>query len=63
MGCNNYNNCCGGKKGGLFEGYEAFWIVVILAIVIIWVQSYGEGKNNNCGHSCGCNNNCGNVCC
>lgn len=43
MGCNNgncgcgNNNCCGGK-GGFFEGYEAFWIIVVIAIVIIWVQ-------------------------
>lgn len=35
--CNNNNNCCGGK-GGFFEGYEAFWIIVVIAIVIIWVH-------------------------
>lgn len=59
MGCNH-------NRGGLFDGYEAFWIIVVIAIVIIWVH-YTCGGNNGCG--CGCNfddccgtNNC-NSCC
>ena len=56
MGCNCNN------RGGFFEGYEAFWIIVVIAIVIIWVH-YLCG--NSCCHSfadcCG-TNNC-NSCC
>ena len=57
MGCNCNN------RGGFFEGYETFWIIVVIAIVIIWVH-YLCG-NNGCCHSfddcCG-TNNC-NSCC
>ncbi len=66
MGCNR-------NRGSLFEGYEAFWIIVVIAIVIIWVHymcggncGCGCNNGNNCG--CGgfddcCNNNCCNSCC
>ena len=38
MGCNNNCNCgCGNNgRGFFFDGCETFWIVVIIAIVIIW---------------------------
>ena len=63
MGCNNNNCGCGNYRGGFFQGYEAFWIIVVIAIVIIWVHYYCAGNNgcgcNNCYMSdCGCNNNC-----
>ena len=61
---------CNRNKGtGIFAGYQAFWIVVVIAIVIIWVH-YGIGCNGvvdscgcsgdsgdcgNCGGTCGCN--------
>ena len=41
MGCNCNN------RGGFFEGYEAFWIIVVIAIVIIWVH-YLCGNNGCC---------------
>lgn len=72
MGCNNNCNCnCGygnNRGNGIFGGYEAFWIIVVVAIVIIWVHYYCVGNNgcgcgnngcfNNCMPDCGCNNNC-----
>ena len=70
MGCNNNCNCgCGNNhcKGGFFQGYETFWIIVVIAIVIIWVHYYCVGNNNGCNNNgcfnpcvpdCGCNNNC-----
>lgn len=68
--CNNNcnsNNCC---RSGFFANYQPFWIIVVVAIVIIWVH-YGAGAwggcgggwggcNNNC--NCGCENDC-NPCC
>lgn len=48
--------CCNNERHGFFEGAEAFWIIVVIAIVIIWVHYY-NGCGNNCGMSC--NNNCG----
>lgn len=69
--CNNCNSC--GRGNGFFANYQPFWIIVVIAIVIIWVH-YGCGAwggncgcccNNGCDNDCGCNNNCGcgNGCC
>ncbi len=44
---------------------STFWIVVIIALVILWIQpsfknncgcgcNDGCGENNNCGCGCGC---------
>lgn len=71
MCCNNYNR---GQCGGIFQNYQAFWIVVVVAIVVIWVHYAGCGCNNYicCEHDrgCGCNpccdpccNPCCNPCC
>ena len=58
--CNNNCNSCG--NGGFFGNYQAFWIIVVIAIVVIWVH-YGACGNNCCGRlNCGCENNC-NPCC
>ncbi len=38
--------------GGVFQNCQAFWIIVVLAIMIVWVH-YAS-----CGNSCG-----GNICC
>jgi len=57
MCCNdNYNCCC--RRPGFFEGNETFWIIVVIAIVIIWVHYTGSNncQNRICG--CGCNNEC-----
>lgn len=56
MGCNH-------NRGGFFDGYEAFWIIVVIAIVIIWVH-YTCCGNNGCGcyDDCCGTNNC-NSCC
>ncbi len=57
-----YCNPCNRRGTGFFEGYQAFWIIVVIAIVIIWVH-YGVG-NNGCympcydTNDCGCNNHC-----
>ena len=50
MGCNNNCNCgCGNNgRGFFFDGCETFWIVVIIAIVIIWVHYYGSGHGGCC---------------
>ena len=40
MCCNNYNR---GQCGGIFQNYQAFWIVVVVAIVVIWVHYAGSG--------------------
>lgn len=52
---------CNKKGTGIFAGYQAFWIIVVIAIVIIWVHcgsGFGGGGNNNC---C-CDNDCDNPC-
>ena len=51
--------------GGLFQNYQTFWIVVIIAIVIVWVHYNAWGPTclggccaeGYCGDGCG-NNNC-----
>lgn len=58
------NNCnytpCNCNRGGFFANYQAFWIVVVIAIVIIWVH---YGANGCCGPmNCGCEHDC-NPCC
>ena len=65
--CNNCNSC--GRGNGFFANYQPFWIIVVIAIVIIWVHygcgAWGNGCcnscccNNGCDNDCGCNNNCG----
>ena len=66
MGCNNNCNCgCGNNgRGFFFDGCETFWIVVIIAIVIIWVHYYGSCQGGCC-NGCYGNNmpDCGNKCC
>lgn len=57
MGCNR-------NRGSLFEGYETFWIIVVIAVVVIWAH-YLCGCGGNCG--CGsyddcCTNNCSPCC-
>lgn len=54
MGCNR-------NKGGFFGGYEAFWIIVVIAIVIIWVHCCHNA--GGCGCDCGFDDCCGNNCC
>lgn len=62
MCCNNNNRSC---MGGLFQNYQTFWIVVIIAIVIVWVHYTAWGPTclggccaeGYCGDGCG-NNNC-----
>ena len=49
--CNSCNTCCG-SRGGFFSNYQPFWIIVVIAIVIIWVH-YGAGAWGGCG--------CGNL--
>ena len=57
--CNSCNTCCG-SRGGFFSNYQPFWIIVVIAIVIIWVH-YGAGAWGGCGnHGCGCDNGCDN---
>lgn len=59
--CNNCNSC--GRGNGFFANYQPFWIIVVIAIVIIWVH-YGCGAwGNGCCNSCCCNNGCDNDCC
>lgn len=58
--CNSCNTC--GSRGGFFSNYQPFWIIVVIAIVIIWVH-YGAGAWGGCGwgnHGCGCDNGCDN---
>ena len=64
--CNNncnYNPCI--RNGGWFGNYQAFWIIVVIAIVVIWVH-YGAnswGGNYCCQPmNCGCEHDC-NPCC
>ncbi|WP_458861876.1 hypothetical protein [Acidaminobacterium chupaoyuni] len=52
--------CCNNDKRGFFGGYEAFWMIVVFAIVLIWVMYYNDcgcGNGNGNGN-CGCDNNC-----
>ena len=61
--CNGNNNYLRGP----WQGYQTFWIIVVIAVVIIWVHYYtvggngcGCGGNNGCGcqdNDCGCQNN------
>lgn len=66
MGCNNNCNCgCGNNgRGFFFDSCETFWIVVIIAIVIIWVHCCGSGHGGSY-NGCFGNNmpDCGNNCC
>ncbi len=57
--------CCNNRRGGFFEGYEAFWIIVVIAIVIIWVHYLCAGNDGCCNGSYGNDfgNNCCNSCC
>ena len=51
--CNNncnYNPCIRG--GGWFANYQAFWIIVVIAIAVIWVH-YGTNSWGGCGCGCG----------
>ena len=58
----NYNPCIRG--GGWFANYQAFWIIVVIAIVVIWVHYGANGWGGNCcaPMNCGCDHDC-NPCC
>ena len=65
------NNCnytpCNCNRGGFFANYQAFWIIVVIAVVIIWVHNSnwnrccGSFGGNNCG--CGCDGYDTPACC
>jgi hypothetical protein len=52
---------------GFFQNYQAFWIIVVIAVVIIWVHNSnwnrccGSFGGNNCG--CGCDGYDTPACC
>lgn len=54
-------SCCNRRGPGIFAGYQAFWIIVVIAIVIIWVH-YGVGCNRCGNNNSGCMNDCGDGC-
>lgn len=58
--CNSCNSCnpCN-RRGGFFSNYQPFWIIVVIAIVVIWVH-YGAGAWGGCCN--GCCNSCENDC-
>ena len=62
--CNcNYNPCI--RNGGWFGNYQAFWIIVVIAIVVIWVHYGAKSWGGNCccqPMNCGCEHDC-NPCC
>lgn len=62
--CNcNYNPCI--RNGGWFGNYQAFWIIVVIAIVVIWVHYGANSWGGNCccpPMNCGCEHDC-NPCC
>lgn len=62
--CNcNYNPCI--RNGGWFGNYQAFWIIVVIAIVVIWVHYGANSWGGNCccqPLNCGCEHDC-NPCC
>ena len=63
--CNcNYTPCNYNRGGGLFANYQAFWIIVVIAIVIIWVHygANGWGGQNCCCGNMNCDHDC-NPCC
>ena len=42
-------NCNNRRGGGLFSGgYQPFWIIVVIAIVVIWIHC-GCGVDGGCG--------------
>ena len=60
---------CNNRRGtGFFQGYQSFWIIVVIAIVVIWVHYLSNGNcccsntyldncnDDNCGN-CNCNCN------
>lgn len=59
-----YASNCNNRGYGLFGGnYQAFWIVVVIALAIIWLNcgcSFGGSSYGGCG--CGCDNGCDNGC-
>lgn len=64
----NNNRSCG---GGVFQNNQAFWIVLVIAVVLIWVH-YASFCAPCCGNMCccdscgdqnGCMNGRGNCCC
>ena len=65
--CNNNCNCMPCNRGGFFANYQAFWIIVVIAIVVIWVHYGANGWGGNCcgPMNCGCDHDCSpcNPCC
>ncbi len=66
--CNNncnYNPCI--RNGGWFGNYQAFWIIVVIAIVVIWVHYGANSWGGGCCQpmNCGCEHDCNpcNPCC
>ena len=53
--CNNHCNCnpCM-RNGGWFGNYQAFWIIVVIAIVVIWVHYGISPWGGNCCPSMNC---------
>ena len=64
MYANCNNNCMPCNRGnGFFANYQAFWIIVVIAIVVIWVHYGANGWGGCCGPmNCGCDHDC-NPCC
>ncbi len=72
MYANCNNNCMpyNYNRGGFFANYQAFWIIVVIAIVVIWVHYGANGWGNGCcaPMNCGCEHDCNpcnpcNPCC
>jgi len=61
--CNNCNHSMG---NGFFQNYQAFWIIVVIAVVIIWVHNSNWNRNCCCGNynnGCGCDGYDTPACC
>ena len=52
-------SCNNNRRGtGWFDSYQSLWVIIILAIIIVWVHCSVNGNNNCC-----CNDCCNNCCC
>jgi hypothetical protein len=50
---------------GFFQNYQAFWIIVVIAVVIIWVHNSNWNRNccGNYNNGCGCDGYDTPACC